>query len=168
MSSNGEESKLQKNECHVLKHLVANARASDSSMAEKMGISTQAVGKIRRKLEEQRVILGYNVQLNPHYIGLEIFSYVLLSVPSELLTDAAFRRSLVKDPYLSTCVRMLHGDADLLCVFSFPNLEKGQTYLLNFLKKHPGVKIMHQQDLTWHLIWKVNQNDVVANFLKYQ
>jgi DNA-binding Lrp family transcriptional regulator len=90
MSSNGEESKLQKNECHVLKHLVANARASDSSMAEKMGISTQAVGKIRRKLEEQRVILGYNVQLNPHYIGLEIFSYVLLSVPSELLTDAAF------------------------------------------------------------------------------
>lgn len=165
MTNNGLETKLQNNECLVLKYLVENARASDSYIAEKIGISTQAVGKIRRKLEEQRVILGYNVQLNQHSVGLELFTYVGLWVPPELIDDPQFRKRFVNDPHLSASIRLLHGSSNLLCIFVFSTLETSQTYFLNFLKKYPGIRITNLQDSTWHLVWKLNQNDVFKHAL---
>jgi DNA-binding Lrp family transcriptional regulator len=55
--------KLTKNEKTVLKLLLDNAKISDSAIAAKLKISSQAVGKIRRKLEKT-VIDSYTVNLN--------------------------------------------------------------------------------------------------------
>jgi len=44
---------LTKNEKEVLKLLLSNGKLSDTSIAEKLDISTQATGRIRKRLEEK-------------------------------------------------------------------------------------------------------------------
>ncbi len=64
---------LTKNEKKTLKLLLRNARVSDSDIAARLQITSQAVGKIRRKLEKT-VIRSYTVNLDFSKLGLEVFS----------------------------------------------------------------------------------------------
>ena len=70
--------KFTKNEKQVLKLLLDNGRASDVDMANELKISTQAVGKIRKKLKDSRVIEGYSCNLNYEELGLN--NFVLCSI----------------------------------------------------------------------------------------
>jgi len=72
--------KFTKNEKEVLKLLLDNGRISDVDIANTLNISTQAVGKIRKKLEENRVIEGYSCNLNYEKLGLNIFSLSLMKM----------------------------------------------------------------------------------------
>ena len=63
---------LTKNEKKVLKLLVDNAKLSDTSIANQLNISSQAIGKIRRKLEEE-IIEKYTVELDLKKLGLNLF-----------------------------------------------------------------------------------------------
>jgi len=71
--------KLTKNEKKVLKLLLENGKVSDSSIAAKLKISSQAVGKIRRKLEKN-VISSYTVKLDYSKLGIRIFAISLSKV----------------------------------------------------------------------------------------
>ena len=51
--------KLTKNDQEVLKNIIKHAKIPDKDIADKMGISHQAVFKIRHKLEESGIIKGY-------------------------------------------------------------------------------------------------------------
>lgn len=72
-----------KNEKEVLKLLLYNARASDVSISKKLKVSTQAVGKIRKKLEKQGVIKGYCCMLDFEKIGLNSFALIYLKIVSK-------------------------------------------------------------------------------------
>lgn len=63
---------LTKNEKKVLKLLVDNAKLSDTSIANQLNISSQAIGKIRRKLEEN-VIKKYTLELDLEKLNLNLF-----------------------------------------------------------------------------------------------
>jgi Lrp/AsnC family transcriptional regulator, leucine-responsive regulatory protein len=79
--------KFTKNEKDVLKLLLDNGRISDVDMADKMKISTQAVGKLRRKLEDCGVIEGYSCNLNYEKLGLDHFSLVSLKIKDKFWKD---------------------------------------------------------------------------------
>lgn len=64
---------LTKNEKEVLKLLLSNGKLSDTSIAEKLDISTQATGRIRKRLE-QDVIMRYSVELNKKELGANIIA----------------------------------------------------------------------------------------------
>ncbi len=74
--------KLTRNEKGVLKLLLENGRIADVDMASKLKISTQAVGKIRRKLEEKNVITGYTCNLNLEKLGLNVLTLTLTKFKS--------------------------------------------------------------------------------------
>ena len=63
---------LTKNEKKVLKLLLDNAKLSDTSIAKKLNISSQAIGRIRKKLEEE-IIKGYTLDLDYSKININIF-----------------------------------------------------------------------------------------------
>jgi Lrp/AsnC family transcriptional regulator, leucine-responsive regulatory protein len=65
-----------KNEKKVLSLLLDNGRIADVDMAKQMHISTQAVGKIRKKLEDNNTIEGYTCQLNHEKLGLNVFALI--------------------------------------------------------------------------------------------
>jgi DNA-binding Lrp family transcriptional regulator len=71
--------KLTKNEKKVLNLLLNNARNTDSFIADKLKISSQAVGKIRKKLEST-IIDSYNINLNYAKIGIRAFAISLSKI----------------------------------------------------------------------------------------
>jgi DNA-binding Lrp family transcriptional regulator len=66
---------LTKNEKKILKLLIDNAKLSDTSIAQELNISSQAVGRIRKKLEEE-VIKKYSIELDLEKLGLKSLSSI--------------------------------------------------------------------------------------------
>jgi DNA-binding Lrp family transcriptional regulator len=64
-----------KNEKKVLKLLIDNAKLSDTSIAQKLNISSQAIGRIRKKLEEE-IIKKYSIELDLGKLGLKTLSLI--------------------------------------------------------------------------------------------
>lgn len=71
---------LTKNEKKVLKLLIDNAKLSDTSIANRLNISSQAVGRIRKKLEEE-VIKNYTLELDLSKLGLNSLSLIEVKCP---------------------------------------------------------------------------------------
>lgn len=55
--------RLTRNDKYVLRRLIEHARISDSSATKEIGVTPQAVLKIRKKLEETGIIEGYTQKL---------------------------------------------------------------------------------------------------------
>ncbi len=65
--------RLTRNDKYVLKQLIGHGRISDSATAEKIGVTPQAVLKIRNKLEEAGIIEGYTPNVNYKKLGITHF-----------------------------------------------------------------------------------------------
>ncbi len=76
-----------KNERKVLGLLLDNGRVTDIAMASQLKISTQAVGKIRKKLEDTGVIEGYSCSLNFEKLGLQSFSLEVIRLKQAFWQD---------------------------------------------------------------------------------
>jgi DNA-binding Lrp family transcriptional regulator len=109
--------KLTKNEKQVLKLLLENGRISDVDMAKVMNISTQAVGQIRRKLENENIITGYNCNLNYEKLGLNQFALIKVRLKDK------FR---IKSSYSNT-VSLLRESSE--SIFSFLHTGSQASYL---------------------------------------
>ena len=62
--------------------LLDNSKLSDTSIANKLNISSQAVGRIRKKLEEE-VIKGYTLELDPMRLGLNLLVMCKVHITDE-------------------------------------------------------------------------------------
>ncbi len=71
--------KLSENERRVLLYLLDNAKATDSEIAGKIGITPQGVRKIRLKLE-QHYIDQYRTIISYETIGIEVFAIAEMKV----------------------------------------------------------------------------------------
>src|SRR3989344_5061172 len=63
--------KLTRNEQEVLKKIIGQAKIPDLEIAKKMGLSQQAIFKIRHKLEQVGIIRGYIPIIDFKKIGIE-------------------------------------------------------------------------------------------------
>lgn len=63
---------LTKNEKRVLKLLLDNAKLSDTAIANRLQVSSQAVGRIRKHLEDEGVIKGYTLEIDYSKLGLNL------------------------------------------------------------------------------------------------
>ena len=63
--------KLTRNEQTVLKRIIEQAKIPDLEIAKKMGLSQQAIFKIRHKLEEVGIIKGYMPIIDFKKVGIE-------------------------------------------------------------------------------------------------
>lgn len=79
--------KLSENERKVLLYLLDNAKATDSEIAAKIGITPQGVRKIRLKLESN-YIDQYRTIINYEKIGIEVFAIAEMKVHNKsILTE---------------------------------------------------------------------------------
>ena len=62
--------------------LLENSRISDREIASKINISSQAVGKIRRKLEST-IIDSYSLDLDYYKLGIRIFAIAVAKLTRE-------------------------------------------------------------------------------------
>ncbi|MCX6695535.1 MAG: Lrp/AsnC family transcriptional regulator [Candidatus Altiarchaeota archaeon] len=122
--------KLTRNEKRALKFLIENGRVSDAEMARKLRITSQAVGKIRRKLEEDGVIKGYSTQVDYKKLGINVFALAMFRIRPEswrTLTEADIRER-VKGPHIVTFYRLPEGDVTHILVYGFRDLNDLDSY----------------------------------------
>ena len=97
---------LTKNEKRVLKLLIDNAKLSDTSIAHTLNISSQAVGRIRKKLEEE-IIKGYTVELDLKKLGLNFLSVLEIEHIKE--SEKEVQEKLVSCPDTISLFKLIHG-----------------------------------------------------------
>ncbi len=122
--------KLIHNERRILKLLVQNARLTDTAISEKLKISTQAVGKLRKKLENSGFIKRYVAQVDYTSLGINVFSVALFKLSSYGWQYYRNNNSLLKD--LSSNLVMLlqpsQGSVSHIAVFAFRDLTELDRY----------------------------------------
>jgi DNA-binding Lrp family transcriptional regulator len=116
---------LTKNEKKVLKLLIDNSRISDSDMATKLGISSQAVGKIRRKLEST-VIDSYTINLNYPKMGITIFAVAIAKINREGLDKGQLEveQELQKNPHVIRVYRIPKQSSTHLISYGFRDMSE--------------------------------------------
>ena len=121
---------LTRNERRVLKFLIENGRATDTELSEKLNITSQAVGKIRRKLEDDGVIKRYTAVIDYEKIGIKVFAVALFKfVPEVWKTlkgeniDERLTGSNIINFY-----RIPEGDVTHIVVYGFRNMDELDHY----------------------------------------
>ncbi|MFH1789385.1 MAG: Lrp/AsnC family transcriptional regulator [Candidatus Altiarchaeota archaeon] len=122
--------KLNKNETLVLKLLIENASQTNVEISKKIGVTPQAVGKIRRRLESDQVITGYSAETNFAEIGIKTFAIALFSYTADTThqeKDEDARQSLEK-PNIITYSKIPEGDVTHIVMYGFRDLNELEEY----------------------------------------
>jgi len=117
--------RLNENEKKTLKLLLENSRMPDSKIAKILNISSQAVGKIRRKLEE-KVIDSYTVNLDYSKLGIHTFAIAIAKLTKEGMNrgEVEVERNLVSIPHVISVYRIPKGSSSHIILYGFRNMNE--------------------------------------------
>ena len=148
--------RLNKNERMVLKLLLENSKLSDSSIALRLKISSQAVGKIRRKLEET-VIHSYTLGLHYEKLGITTFSIAFVHLTHRGINkgEKEIERKLNADPHIIQVFRLPGTDISYIVLYGFRDMNECDAYFHSLITKqdirglleHKEVHIFSHQSL---------------------
>jgi DNA-binding Lrp family transcriptional regulator len=107
----------------VLKLLLDNSRITDSEMALNLSISSQAVGKIRRKLESS-IIDSYSVNLNYSKLGINIFAISISKLTREGLHQGQLEveQELLSNPHVISVYRIPKVSSTHIIMYGFKDM----------------------------------------------
>ena len=140
--------RLTKNEKRVLKFLLADARITDSAIAEKLEISSQAVGKIRRKLEDT-VISSYTIKLDYSKMGVQIFaiSFSKLTPDGMDQGELDIEKRLIGEPNILQVYRIPSGSATHIIFYGFRNMDELDAFFHSAKKRQDIHRFIENKDL---------------------
>lgn len=130
------ELKLTKNEKFVLKELLDNGRVSDTSIAKKLKISTQAVRKIRKKFENNKIIKKYSAIIDYGKIGIKAFAIVQLKIIEK---DIKTKMDLFESPNIIGSFKLPETNVTNIFIAGFSSLEELDNYFAKIKKKYSGL-----------------------------
>ncbi|MBU0756637.1 MAG: winged helix-turn-helix transcriptional regulator [Nanoarchaeota archaeon] len=122
-----ENPKLTKHDQEVLKSIIQHAKIPDSDIAQKMGLSPQAVFKIRHKLEESGIIKGYQPVLDLKKLGIHIMVFIVIKLHSvvwEEYSDDEISERIRKIPYVINAYRIVEAKASHILLMGFRDIEQ--------------------------------------------
>ncbi len=122
--------KLTRNEKTVLKSLIENGRVSDSEIAKKLGITAQAIGKIRRKLEKTGIIKGYSTNIDYEKLGIKAFAVALFKYSPNFIGKLSEEdiKDRVRGPNIINFFRVPEGDVTHIVLYGFRSLDELDNY----------------------------------------
>jgi DNA-binding Lrp family transcriptional regulator len=121
--SKSEQPELDEVDYRILKELCADARASDVCLAEKTNLSSTAVARRRKSLEERGVVRSYSADLDLPKLGYGVVVVVSIELSSQVEKALnEFEREVVKCPSVSYC-GFISGDTDFLIILNVESFE---------------------------------------------
>lgn len=131
--------KLTKNEQTVLKKIIEQAKIPDLEIAQKMGLSQQAIFKIRHKLEQVGIIKGYMPVIDFKKIGIE--TLVVLGIKFtkyawEKYSEEQISERIRKIPQVILSYRLPESRISHLLVMGFWNIAQKDRYLMILQTKY--------------------------------
>jgi DNA-binding Lrp family transcriptional regulator len=137
-TSNPDLPKLTRNDQEVLKNIIIQAKIPDTEIAKKMGISPQAVFKIRHKLEECGIIKSYQPVLDMKKLGINVMVMLVIKLTPavwEEYTDDQISQRITQIPYIINAYRVLEAKASHILIMGFKDLTQMDRHLAKIQTK---------------------------------
>ncbi|MGV8086870.1 MAG: hypothetical protein ACP5N1_04525 [Candidatus Woesearchaeota archaeon] len=154
--------KLTKNDKEVLRKIIDHSRILDSKIAVDIGISPQAVFKIRNKLEQLGIIKGYTPIIDFKKIGINVLIVLIIRVKSDVWNkypDYAVSERIAKIPYVIAAYRVANAQASHILVIGFRNNEQKEQYL-NFMQTANASDVEIREVYTFSVDQIITQNPI--------
>jgi len=153
------EVKLTKNEQKVLKQIILKEKLSDSTIADGMKISQQAVNQIRSRLEKLGVIKGYAPIIDFEKIGVSIILFVSINIKHavwEQKKEWEIEQNLKKIPYVYQAYRVTGHNISHALFMGFKDNNQRDI----FIKKLQTV-YEDQLEIKWN--YSISVKDILLN-----
>lgn len=151
--------KLTKNEKKTLKLLIKDAQITDSSIALKLKISSQAVGKIRKKLESG-IIESYQLKLKYSYLGINLFaiSHCRLTNEGLNLGELEIEEIIKKNPNIIEIYRLPNSNITHILILGFSDINEFDNFF--HLKKNQESIHKYLETIT---IFNFSNHSIIKN-----
>lgn len=115
---------LDRIDFRILEALSADGRISDVALGESINLSSTAVARRRRIMEDSGIIAGYNANLSLQALGFSGVVIVMVELRSqaEHILDE-FEHEVVKCPSISYC-GFISGDTDFIIMIHVSSLDE--------------------------------------------
>jgi Lrp/AsnC family transcriptional regulator, leucine-responsive regulatory protein len=124
----------------ILGALRDNARASNVEIAEQVGLTESTCSRRIRRLEEDGVITGYSLALEPEFVGIGLLAFVTLELENfTAQTSEQFARAVRAMPEVVSC-HIVSGGYDAMLYVAAADLRSYSEFVLDRLRLMPGVK----------------------------
>ncbi|MCO7263677.1 Lrp/AsnC family transcriptional regulator [Dickeya zeae] len=134
--------KLSLTDIKILTLLQKDARITNQTLAEKIGMSSSPCWRKVRKLEEDDVIQGYRAILDRRKIGLGVMVFVRITIDNHSEAQACkFEREVADLEDVVACYSM-GGDADFLLQVVSRDLDSYAEFAMSVIRRLPGIKEM--------------------------
>ena len=120
----------------IISELVADARLSIRSLAERVHISRNAANKRVQALVAKGVLTSFAAQVDRKAIGLNVTALVIVKVGNVPWPEVA--TALAKLPYVES-VFAVSGDIDFVLTVSAPDHEHLSEVIMRQIHEMPGV-----------------------------
>lgn len=116
-------SELDRIDFKILREITFNGRISDVALGEKVHLSSTAVARRRKILEEGGVVTGYTALLDLDRLGMGTTVLVRIELVSQAVDVLdAFERAVVKCPSVTFC-SFVSGDTDFILILHVRSLD---------------------------------------------
>ncbi|MBP2836895.1 Lrp/AsnC family transcriptional regulator [Dickeya parazeae] len=134
--------KLSLTDIKILTLLQKDARITNQTLAEKIGMSSSPCWRKVRKLEEDDVIQGYRAILDRRKIGLGVMVFVRITIDNHSEAQACkFEREVTDLEEVVACYSM-GGDSDFLLQVVSRDLDSYAEFAMSVIRRLPGIKEM--------------------------
>lgn len=134
---------LDRIDLRILAELLADARASQIELAEKVGLSPTACARRIRQLEDSGIIRGYRADLEPTALGL--VTTVVVTITLEKQSEdylAAFEAAIARCPDVVSC-HLMSGSDDYHLQVIARDIADFERIHKQHLSRMPGVARIH-------------------------
>ncbi len=132
--------KLTKNEKTFLETLIKNPSASNVEIAEKLNITTQGVGKLRKNIDRKGIISRFETILDYEKMDIKFFALTLVKIMPK-----AFRKykkeieDVLSHPNIIALIKVPQTKITNIILFGFRNVTEYDTFFMTLQSKLPGL-----------------------------
>jgi len=125
---------LSRKEKIMLHMLLRNGRAFNTRIANKINVSSQLTGRIRKELEKEGIIKGYSIELNHKFLGIKTFVIVLFDIKGKSIDE-------IMTDNLINLYKVVANTITHIGIYAFKELEDFDKYFISLIKNTEHIKI---------------------------
>jgi len=164
--------KLTGNEQKVLKKIIEQAKVPDMEIAQNMGLSQQAIFKIRHKLEDVGIIKGYMPIIDFKKIGIETLVVVGIKLTNhvwEKYSEEQIAERIQKIPQVIIAYRIPESRISHLLIIGFRNIDEKDRYLMRMQSKFSKeIELIHVYPFSVDRIIKNSHIGLLGTILNHK
>lgn len=133
--------KLTKNEQKTLELILGNAKIKNQEIADQLGLTSQAIGKIRGNLRKKNILKGYEAVLDYENMGIRLFALSLVKIMPK-----AFRKynkdeinEILQPPNVIALFTVPQTTITHIILYAFRNIAEYDHYFRTLQEKLAGL-----------------------------